>query len=134
MSAENTAKIQKTMMNMLNAFNERDVESTLSNFYFDDNFLSYGLDGAKISNREETRRHLEDYFSKTAEIELEVVWSKVSVYRIMATFVGECTLKFRDSVQPNPIPIRLTAVLRDINDRWKVNQLHFSTDALTQAA
>ncbi len=134
MSAENTAKIQKTMMNMLNAFNERDVESTLSKFYFDDNFLSYGIDGSKISNREETRRHLEGYFGKFEEIELEVVWSKVTVYRIMATFVGECTLKSRDNAQSNPIPMRLTAVLRDVNDRWKINQLHFSTDALTQAA
>ncbi len=134
MSAETGAKIQKTIMNMLNAFNERDVELTLSNFYFDENFLGYGLDGTKVSNREETRRHLEDDFSKSTEVELEVLWSKVSVYRIMATFVGEGAIKFRDSAESDPIPIRLTAVLREINDRWKINQLHFSRDALTEAA
>ena len=134
MSAETGAKIQKTIMNMLNAFNERDVELTLSNFYFDDNFLSYGLDGTKVSNREEIRRHLEDDFNKSADRELEFIWNKVSIYRTMATFVGEGSIKFKDSAQSEPVPVRLTAVLREVNDRWKINQLHFSKDGLTKAA
>ena len=125
MSAETGAKIQKAIMNMLSAFNERDVELTLSNFYFDDNFLSYGLDGTRISNREEIRRHLEDDFNKSADRELEFTWNKVSIYRTMATFVGEGFMKSKDGDQSNPLPIRMTAVLREINDRWKINQLYF---------
>lgn len=125
MSAETGAKIQKAIMNMLSAFNERDVELTLSNFYFDDNFLSYGLDGTRISNRDEIRRHLEDDFNKSADRELEFTWNKVSIYRTMATFVGEGFMKSKDGDQSNPLPIRMTAVLREINDRWKINQLYF---------
>lgn len=134
MSAETGSKIQKAIMNMLNAFNERDVELTLSNFYFDDNFLSYGLDGTRVSNREEIRRHLEDDFNKSADRELEFTWNKVSIYRTVATFVGEGFMKLKDCDPSNPLPIRMTAVLREINDRWKINQLYFSRDSLTEAA
>ncbi len=134
MSSEAGMKIEKAMRNMLDAFNERDTELTLTYFYFDENFLSYGLDGSKTTSREQYRQLLENEFHKLAAKQIEIVWHKISIYRTMATFVGECDLRLTGFGAQDPVPIRFTAVLREINDRWKINQLCFSSDVLTQAA
>lgn len=134
MATETNARIEKTIKNMLSAFNERDVELTLSCFYFDENFLSYGMDGSRSAEREEWRKLLENEFNRLSTQELEVKWSKISVYRTMATFVAECSLVAKDQSEWEVVPLRMTAVLREINDRWKINQLYFSTESITRAA
>lgn len=134
MSSETGMKIEKTIRNMLDAFNERDTELTLTYFYFDENFLSYGLDGSKTTSREQYRQLLENDFNKLVAKQIEIVWHKISIYRTMATFVCECSMQFSGFGDQAPVPIRFTAVLREINDRWKINQLCFSSDVLTQAA
>ncbi len=134
MNSETVMKIEKAIRNMIDAFNERDTELTLTYFYFDENFLSYGPDGSKTTSREQYRQLLENEFNKLAAKQIEIVWSKISVYRTMATFVGECYLRSTGLGAQDPVPIRFTAVLREINDRWKINQLCFSSDVLTQAA
>lgn len=158
MNAEISNKIENTVQNALRAYNERNAELTLSYFHFDENFLGYALDGSKISNREEYRQLLEAEFNARIPHELHVVQSRICVYRTMATFSGECdlrsvpvdslnpptvsliaegnvfSLKKINIESPSSIPVRFTAVLREFDERWKINQLHFSALSMTQAA
>ena len=158
MNAEIRNKIEKTIQEVVSAYNQRNTELTLSYFHFDENFLGYALDGSKISNREEYRKLLEAEFNSRIPNELHVLRSRVSVYRTMATFSGECdlrsapldnlnpptvnliaegnvfSLKRIDIESPFSVPVRITAVLREFDERWKINQLHFSALSLTQAA
>lgn len=158
MNAEISNKIEMTIQSVLGAYNERNTELTLSHFHFDENFLGYAMDGSRISSREEYRQLLEAEFNSRKQHELHILRSRVSVYRTMATFSGECDLRSAPQDNPNPptvsliaegnvfslkkiniespfsVPVRFTAVLREFDDRWKINQLHFSAISLTQAA
>lgn len=158
MNAEISNKIEDTVQNALRAYNERNTELTLSYFHFDENFLGYALDGSKISSREEYRQLLEAEFNSRIPHELHILRSRISVYRTMATFSCECdlrsapldnlnpptvsliaegnvfSLKKIDIESPFSVPVRFTAVLREFDERWKINQLHFSALSMTQAA
>lgn len=158
MNAEISRKIEETMHNVLRDYNEQNVESTLSHFYFDENFLAYLLNESQIASKEEYRSFLETEFNQMPPLEIHILNSRVSVYRTMATFFGECvlspkvldddgastvevtaegnvfTLNRINIENRDLIPVRFTAVLREFNDSWKINQLHFSSMSMTRAA
>lgn len=158
MIAGNRNEIEKAIVDAISAYNDRNIELTLSHFHFDENFIGYSLDGSKITSRDDFMGHLKYEFSQTNSLQINVMANHVSIYRTMSIFSGECVLRASDeqeshlgTVEVNaegnvftlkkvnidrftPIPFRFTAVLRQIHDSWKINQLHFSGMAVTRAA
>ena len=127
-NAQTEAAVMDILDKFAKACAKQDLHATLALFTPDDDVVCIGTGaGEKHIGLAEIRTQFECNFAQYKDLSLEWGWSSVSALDSLAWVAAEGAAHAKIDGREIHIPLRLTVVLEQYEQKWAIVQLHYST-------
>lgn len=121
------AEVLSVLNKMLEAYQERDIDSLMSVTAPDDDLFLFGTNiDERRQGQDEFKRQAERDWSQTEALAFNFTWHRVSAAGPVAWVASEGVGVGKVGGQEIEFPLRMTTVLENQNDEWRIRLSHFS--------
>ncbi len=132
--AKTEAEVMSTLNKLIEGWENRDMDSTLSCHAPDPDLVCIGTGvDEKSIGLNEVRAHLERDLAQSEAISVELGWSSVSAAGSVAWVAADAVVHAKVRGQKISFPGRFTAVLEKRGGKWLIMQRHASVPDRDQA-
>ena len=132
MNADETiqAEVLNVVGQLTETYENRDLDGLMNLLAADDDLFMFGTNiDERRQGREEFRRQVERDWSQMEALAFNFTWHRVSAAGPVAWVASEGVGQGTVEGQEIEFPVRMTAVLQNENDEWRIRLSHFSLPA-----
>ena len=122
-------EIMQVFQDMADSFAEKDSKKYLDLFAKNTDIVIYGSqEGEKWTSVKEYMKSVDNNWSFAEKITIQYDWIKIDSFKDVAWVATDVIFKSKIKNKVMAVPGRMTAVLKKIDDNWKIVQSHFSME------